>query len=174
MTGPDASWLIWSQLARDWATAFSFLAFLAAGVFGLFRYLRSERLRQTEQVRELYRMFFESDRYRKIRFVIHHPEAPEFAMLRTELAAGGVPGELEGHLIDLLNFFEFVSGLTRRGLVARRDIDWMFANFINRLVRVDFLRTYILAGDYHELALACRRAMKTGDRRAQAGADGFQ
>jgi hypothetical protein len=174
MTGPDSSWLIWSQLARDWATAFTFLAFLATGVFGLFRYLRSERLRQTEQVRELYRMFFESERYRIIRFVIHHPEAPEFAKLKVELSADGMPLELEGQLIDLLNFFEFVSGLTRRGLVARSDVDWMFANFIDRIVRVDFLRAYILAGDYHELARACRRAMKTGGQRAPVGADGFQ
>ena len=174
MTAPDASWLIWSQLARDWATAFTFLAFLAAGVFGRFRYLRSERLRQTEPVHELARMFFESDRYRQIRFLIHHPEAPEFLPLKTELATGGVPGELEGQLIDLLNFFEFVSGLTRRGRVARRDINWMFANFIDRRVRVEFPRTCILAGDYHELAQACWRAMKTGGRRLQVGADGFQ
>jgi hypothetical protein len=48
----------WSQNARDSAAASVFLVALAAGLFGLFRYLRSERLRQTEQVRELYRMFF--------------------------------------------------------------------------------------------------------------------
>jgi hypothetical protein len=167
MPGPNPDWLIWSQLARDWATAFTFLAILATGVFGLFRYLRSERLRQTEQVRELYRMFFESERYRNIRFILHHPEAPEFATLKAELAADGMPGKIEGQLIDLLNFFEFVSGLTRRGLVARRDVDWMFTNFIDRLVRVDFLRAYIMAGDYHELALACRRAIKTGAGRAR-------
>lgn len=172
MAGPDASWLIWSQLARDLATAFTFLAFLATGIFGLFRYLRSERLRQTEQVRELYRMFFESERYRRIRFVIHHPEAPEFDKLKAELAAEGMPQELEGELIDLLNFFEFVSGLTRRGLVARSDIDWMFANFIDRLTRIDFLRAYIMSGDYHELARACRRAGRSGS--AKSKPDGFQ
>jgi hypothetical protein len=172
MAGPNPDLLIWSQLARDWATAFTFLALLAAGLFGLFRYLRSERLRQTEQVRELYRMFFESERYRRIRFVIHHPEAPEFDKLKAELAADGVPQELEGELIDLLNFFEFVSGLTRRGLVARSDIDWMFANFIERIVKVDFLRTYILAGDYHELARAARRAGRSGAGKSKS--DGFQ
>ena len=55
-------WLYWSELARNWASAFTFVAALLAGLFGLFRYLRSERMRQTEQVRELSRMFFESDR----------------------------------------------------------------------------------------------------------------
>src|SRR5262245_41249307 len=69
----EGSALYWSELARDWASAFTFLAALLAGLFGLFRYLRSERLRQTEQVRELYRMFFESVRYRRIRFVIANP-----------------------------------------------------------------------------------------------------
>jgi hypothetical protein len=169
MPGPNPDWLIWSQLARDWATAFTFLAILVTGIFGLFRYLRSERLRQTEQVRELYRMFFESERYRRIRFVVHHPEAPEFDRLKAELAADGMPGELEGELIDLLNFFEFVSGLTRRGLVARTDVDWMFANFIERLVRVDFIRAYVLAGDYHELARAARRAGRARPGRAKPG-----
>lgn len=172
MPGPNPDWLIWSQLARDWATAFTFLALLAAGVFGLFRYLRSERLRQTEQVRELYRMFFESERYRRVRFIIRRPETPEFAALKAELAAGGVPRELEGALIDLLNFFEFVSGLTRRGLVARRDVDWMFANFIDRLMKIDFLRAYILSGEYHELGRACRRVGRAEAGRAKP--DGFQ
>src|ERR1700754_362472 len=145
MPGPNPDWLIWSQLARDWATAFTFIAILTTGIFGLFRYLRSERLRQTEQVRELYRMFFESERYSRIRFVIHHPEAPEFAKLKTELAADGMTQKLEGELIGLVNFFEFGSGLTRRGLVARTHVDWMCVNFSDRLVPVDFLRAYISA-----------------------------
>lgn len=157
MPTPDPDWLIWSQLARDWGTAFTFLAALLAGIFGLFRYLRSERMRQTEQVRELYRMFFDFDRYRRIRFVIAAPSSAEFAQLRTELETEGLPKELEGELIDLLNFFEFVSGLTRRGLVARQDVDWMFASFIQRVVSIDFVRDYILRNDFEELAVLCRR-----------------
>lgn len=153
--------LYWSELARNWASAFTFVAALLAGLFGLFRYLRSERMRQTEQVRELYRMFFESDRYRRIRFVLANPDSPEFAALKTELATPGMPKALEGELIDLLNFFEFVSGLTRRGLVAKRDIDWMFASFIDRVVAVDFVRGYVMRSDFEELQAACRRAEKT-------------
>lgn len=156
----EGSALYWSELARDWASAFTFLVALLAGLFGLFRYLRSERLRQTEQVRELYRMFFESDRYRRIRFVIANPEAPEFTTLKAELEAPGMPKELEGELIDLLNFFEFVSGLTRRGLVNRSDIDWMFASFIDSVVKVDFIREYILRQDFDELSVTCRKAMR--------------
>lgn len=49
----EGSVLYWSELARNWASAFTFVAALLAGIFGLFRYLRSERMRQTEQVREL-------------------------------------------------------------------------------------------------------------------------
>jgi hypothetical protein len=150
--------LYWSELARNWASAFTFLAALLAGVFGLFRYLRSERMRQTEQVRELYTMFFDNERYRRIRFVLANPEAPEYGILREELSSPGMPKELEGQLIDLLNFFEFVSGLTRRGLVSRRDIDWMFAGFIDRVVSIDFVRAYVLAHDFDELHDACRRA----------------
>lgn len=156
--GSGEAALYWSELARNWASAFTFLAALLAGLFGLFRYLRSERMRQTEQVRELYRMFFESERYRRIRFVLANPDAPEFAALKTELATPGMPRELEGELIDLLNFLEFVSGLTRRGLVSRRDIDWMFSNFIDRVVAVDFVRAYVLRSDFDELVLACKRA----------------
>lgn len=157
--GGDAG-LYWSELARNWASAFTFVAALLAGLFGLFRYLRSERMRQTEQVRELYRMFFESDRYRRIRFVIANPDSPEFAALKTELSTPGMPKALEGELIDLLNFFEFVSGLTRRGLVAKRDIDWMFASFIDRVVTVDFVRGYVMRSDFEELQVACRRVEK--------------
>jgi hypothetical protein len=149
--------LYWSELARNYASAFTFLAALLAGIFGLFRYLRSERMRQTEQVRELYRMFFDNERYRRIRFVLANPEAPEYAALRDELATPGMPKPLEGELIDLLNFFEFVSGLTRRGLVSRRDIDWMFAGFIDRVVAIDFVRAYVLRHDFDELHDACRR-----------------
>ncbi|MFT3722316.1 MAG: hypothetical protein QM773_01930 [Hyphomonadaceae bacterium] len=154
----EGSVLYWSELARNWASAFTFVVALLAGLFGLFRYLRSERMRQTEQVRELYRMFFESERYRRIRFVLANPEAPEFAALKSELATPGMPRELEGELIDLLNFLEFVSGLTRRGLVSRRDIDWMFSNFIDRVVSVDFVRAYVLRSDFDELVVACKRA----------------
>ncbi|MDP3493731.1 MAG: hypothetical protein Q8R82_11485 [Hyphomonadaceae bacterium] len=153
--------LYWSELARNWASAFTFVAALLAGLFGLFRYLRSERMRQTEQVRELYRMFFESDRYRRIRFVLANPDSPEFAALKSELATPGMPKALEGELIDLLNFFEFVSGLTRRGLVAKRDIDWMFASFIDRVVAVDFVRAYVVRSDFDELQVAARRADKS-------------
>lgn len=157
--GADAG-LYWSELARNWASAFTFVAALLAGLFGLFRYLRSERMRQTEQVRELYRMFFESDRYRRIRFVLANPDSPEFAALKIELSTPGMPKALEGELIDLLNFFEFVSGLTRRGLVAKRDIDWMFASFIGRVVSVDFVRDYVLRSDFEELQDAARTATK--------------
>ena len=111
---PDSQLLAWSQFVRDWATALTFVAALLAGFFGLFRYLRSERLRQTEQVRELFAMFFDNTRYRRIRFVLANPDTPEFATLKTELETPGMPRELEGELIDLLNFFEFVTGLTRR------------------------------------------------------------
>lgn len=156
MPTPDPDWLLWSQLARDWASVFIFLVALAGGLFGLFRYLRSERMRQTEQVRELYRMFFEGDRYRRIRFVMSAPASAEFASLKAQLATDGVPEELEGEMIDLLNFFEFVSGLTRRGLVRRRDVDWMFANFIDRVTKVDFIRAYILRNDYEELSQICQ------------------
>ena len=157
---PQSDWVAWSQFARDSAAAFTFLVALAAGLFGLFRYLRSERLRQTEQVRELYRMFFDNQRYRRIRFVLANPDSPEFAALKTELSTPGMPKALEGELIDLLNFFEFVSGLTRRGLVAKRDIDWMFASFIGRVVSVDFVRDYVLRSDFEELQDAARAASK--------------
>jgi hypothetical protein len=155
---PDSEMLAWSQFVRDWATALTFVAALLAGFFGLFRYLRSERMRQTEQVRELYAMFFDNPRYRRIRFVLANPDTQEVAALKTELETPGMPRELEGELIDLLNFFEFVTGLTRRGLVARKDIDWMFANFIDRTVGVDFVRAYILRQQFDELAVLCRKA----------------
>ncbi len=157
-SGSGDAALYWSELARNYASAFTFLAALLAGIFGLFRYLRSERMRQTEQVRELYTMFFGNERYRRIRFVLANPDAPEFAILRDELSAPGMPKPMEGELIDLLNFFEFVSGLTRRGLVSRRDIDWMFAGFIDRVIGIDFVRAYVLRHDFDELHDACRRA----------------
>ncbi len=155
---PDSEMLAWSQFVRDWATALTFVAALLAGFFGLFRYLRSERMRQTEQVRELFAMFFDNARYRRIRFVLANPDTQEFATLKTELETPGMPRELEGELIDLLNFFEFVTGLTRRGLVARKDVDWMFANFIDRTVSVDFVRAYVLRQQFDELAVLCRKA----------------
>ena len=50
-----------------------------------------------------------------------------------------------------------MSGLTRRGLVARRDIDWMFAGFIDRVIGIDFVREYVLRHDFDELHDACNR-----------------
>ena len=164
----EGSALYWSQLVRDWASAFTFMAALLAGMFGLFRYLRSERLRQTEQVRELYHMFFESDRYRRIRFVLANPEAPEYEKLRAELAQPGMPQALHAELIDMLNFLEFVTGLSRRGLVARSDVDWMFSNFIDRIVAVDFVRDFVLRSDFAELAPMCRKALKTRQQKPAA------
>jgi hypothetical protein len=152
--------LFWSEIARNWASAFTFLAALLAGIFGLFRYLRSERMRQTEQVRELYKMFFEDERYRRIRFVLANPEAAEYAALKAELATPGMPQALESELIDFLNFLEFVSGLTRRGLVSRSDVDWMFASFIDRVIAIDFVRAYVLRQDFDELSAMARTADK--------------
>jgi hypothetical protein len=156
--------LYWSELARNWASAFTFVAALLAGIFGLFRYLRSERMRQTEQIRELYKSFFESEKYRRIRFVLANPEAPEFAALKQELATPGMPKPLEGELIDLLNFLEFVSGLTRRGLVSRSDIDWMFANYIDRVIGLDFVRDYVKRQDLDELNDAIRKVERARAR----------
>lgn len=150
---------------RDWASLFTLIAAVATGVFALFRYMRSERLRQTEQVRELYRMFFETDRYRRMRFVLDNPKSPEFEQLRVELAAGGMPGVLEGELIDLMNFLEFVTGLTRRGLLARKDVDWMFSSFIRRIAETDFLHAYVQSEQYEELEPLCGR-MTRGKRKA--------
>jgi hypothetical protein len=105
-------------------------------------------------------MFFDNPRYRRIRFVLANPDAPEFAQLKDELATPGMPKELESELIDLPDFFEFVTGLTRRGLVARQDVDWMFANFIERVVGVELVRAYVLRLDFDELHATCRRVEK--------------
>ena len=48
-------------------------------------------MRQTEQVRELYSMFFDNQRYRRIRFVLANPDAPEFAALKVELRRRACP-----------------------------------------------------------------------------------
>ena len=106
----------------------------------------------TKQSDEAYESYLER--------VLANPEAPEFATLQAELATPGMPKPLESELIDLLNFLEFVSGLTRRGLVARRDIDWMFASYIERVVAVDFVRAYILRQDFEELSAEARQAEK--------------
>jgi hypothetical protein len=160
MPSVNPEWVAWAEMARNWAAAFTLAAALAAGLFGLFRYLRSERLRQTEQVRGLYTMFFENDRYRRIRFVLSDPSAPEFAELVAELGAPGLPGPMEGELIDLLNFLEFVTGLARRGLVARKDVDWMFRNFIDQIARLEPIRAYVMGKEYAELQAICRRGLK--------------
>ena len=157
----NPAWVTWAELARNWASAFTFLVALAAGLFGLFRYLRSERLRQTEQVRELYSMFFENDRYRRIRFVLGNPKSAEYQQLAQELATDGMPKPLEGELIDLLNFLEFVQGLARRGLIAKGDVDWMFRSFLEHVTRLDAVRAYVLRNDFEELAALCRKAIKT-------------
>lgn len=167
---PDGSFFSWAQFVRDWATALTFMVALGAGLFGLLRYLRSERIRKTEQVRELYVMFFDSPRYRRIRFILAYPNSPEFQALRAELESHEVPKEMEGELIDLLNFLEFVSGLVRRGLVARIDIDWMFASFIDRIASIDFIRDYIQRHDFEELGAICRRQTRALMRKsAHAG-----
>lgn len=114
-------------------------------------------------------MFFDNPRYRRVRFVLANPGCAEFEALKAELSASGMPQELEGELIDILNFFEFVSGLTRRGLVARRDIDWMFANFIERVVAVDFVRAYVLRSDFEELQEAARKAERAIAERSRTG-----
>lgn len=164
----EGSPLYWAELARNWASAFTFLAALLAGIFGLFRYARSERMRQTEQVRELYKMFFDNERYRHIRFVLASPDSPEMAQLKRELVAGGIPGPLEGQLIDLLNFLEFATGLTRRGLVARADIDWLFESFMQRVISEPDIRAYVLRQTYDELHKAARLHERAGRRGAKA------
>ena len=114
MDAISPEWVVWAETARNFAAAFTLLAALAAGLFGLFRYLRSERLRQTDQVRGLYSMFFESERYRRIRFVLSHPDSAEYAELTAELSQGGMPRQLESELIDLLNFLELFLGVSKQ------------------------------------------------------------
>ena len=41
--------------------------------------------------------------------------------------------------------------------MARKDVDWMFANFIERTVGIDFVRAYILRQQFDELAVLCRK-----------------
>jgi len=150
--GPDDGWLLWSEVARNIATALTFIAALGAGLFGLFRYLRSERVRQAEQVRELYSMFFESGRYQTIRFLLANPGGEMYERLRSETEAEGFPGPLKAELIEYLNFLEFVCGLTRRGLIARADVDWMFSGFVETAVRTDFIKRLVRKGAFRELA----------------------
>jgi hypothetical protein len=156
-----------SELARNWAQVFAFLGALAAGVFALFRYWRSEQTQQTEQVREFFRMFFESDRHKHIRFVLENPANPEFDKLRRDVLDDGAPRELEEKFIDYLNFFEFVVGLMHRRMVARREVEWMFQHFIDRLFAIDWVRDYIAEWGFEELMIECRRSL--GRRRRQAG-----
>ncbi|MBI1340200.1 hypothetical protein GC169_08345 [bacterium] len=157
--------LLASEIVRNYAQAATMIGALLAGVFGLWRYVRGERLRQTELVRDFYRMFFESDRYKRIRFILENPDAPEFAQLEAQLLEGGLPGDLEEPFIDYLNFFEFVVGLMHRKMVPRRDVDWMFAFFLNRLFTTGFTRAYILKWGFEELAAECRRPERNPSRR---------
>ena len=41
--------------------------------------------------------------------------------------------------------------------ISRSDIDWMFANYIDRVIKVDFVRDYVKRQDFDELNDAIRK-----------------
>ncbi len=124
------------------------VAVLGAAVGGaitIYVYYRNSQLRRAEWLYSLFEKFFYQSRYSDIRRLLDYDNKQEVERLRTSLA-NHTDDQIEGNLVDYLNFFEFIATLRQLRQLRQlsiQEIRMMFDYYLHRLGDYDFILVYL-------------------------------
>ncbi len=102
-------------------------------------YYRNMRLKRAEWLRSLFEKFYETERYKAIRFRLDNPEALQKQGLEEEM------------LVDYLNFFEFIASLHKLGQIRKEEVLMLFRYYLKLIENQVDIRTYIAENGFKRL-----------------------
>jgi hypothetical protein len=100
------------------------------------QYRRSKQLERTKWMLQLYEKFYEEPRFKRMRDILDCGTQDNAQVTQ-------VVDEEGPEFTDYLNFFEFVSYLTRRGELDDEDVEALFGYYMDCLNNQDPVRQYI-------------------------------
>jgi hypothetical protein len=113
-----------------------------AVVFAALQYRQSVRTKHAEWLLSLFKSFYETSKYQRIRLLADSPESPEFLQLESDIKELRTSPDLQS-LDRYLNFFEFVAVLWRSGQVTRGEVCDLFEYYLGNLKRSPSITRYI-------------------------------
>jgi hypothetical protein len=128
------------------------------GAFGIATYFRDVRQKQTDWLYQLFEKFYEKPTYKQMRRALDCEQGSEDELRRLkEQIASPENGDLEEDFADYLNFFEFIVRLVKRNRMQRKDMEAMFAYYLDKLGEHEFVRQYVGAEGFEALDEELRR-----------------
>ncbi len=113
-------------------------------------YYRNMRLKRAEWLRSLFEKFYETDKYKAIRFRLDNTEALQKQGLEEEM------------LVDYLNFFEFIASLHKLGQIRKEEVLMLFRYYLKLIENQVDIRTYIAENGFENLDRFLRDLKKKG------------
>ena len=117
----------------------SFLFSVASILVATLTYHRNMRLKRAEWLRSLFEKFYETERYKAVRFRLDNPEALQKQGLEEEM------------LVDYLNFFEFIASLHKLGQIRKEEVLMLFRYYLKLIENQGDIRTYIAENGFGNL-----------------------
>jgi hypothetical protein len=120
--------------------------FVAGGViFAAYKYWDSVKLTKSKWLHELYKSFYENDKfYKEIRQILDYEKSTEkdnnlkYEILKNNFGSD-TNIELQEKLVDYLNFFEFIATLLKLNQIELNEINMVFGYYIINLYENGFL-----------------------------------
>ena len=91
---------------------------------------------------QLFSKFFESERYKDVRTAMDHGRV-DASWINVE--------RQEEQLVDYLNFFEFMAALNDRNEIKHREVNMLFAYYLELIDRTPDVRAYVAKNGFESL-----------------------
>lgn len=139
---------------QEWLDAAVSVVTIGGGLAALFVYYRDYLRKKAEWMHQLYVKFFENDHFKKVRRTMDHKGITD-DWLKNEAN--------EEHLVDYLNFFEYIASLHTMGQISQEEIERMFDYYLRLISERPVVRTYVKDWGFEDLD----RLLSTRERSAQ-------
>ncbi len=106
-------------------------------------------LEKAKWLNGLYEKFYEKATFKQIRLAIDY-KTEEYINLK-QILNTNEDLELQGNLVDYLNFFEFIATLKEKRQLKITDINMVFGYYINDLKDSDFIIQFIKKSGFQNL-----------------------
>lgn len=126
------------------------LAVILGGGWALWTYQKEARLKRAQWLHTLYASFFESDRFKRIRYILDY-EPAEAQRLYDDLGSNE-GDDLSEALVDYLNFFEFVCALESLGQLKQREIEMIFDYYLRLILQRPVVVKFVESDGFENLS----------------------
>jgi hypothetical protein len=146
------------RFLQTWSPVFYYLAAPGLLIAAFVQYRSSKKLERAKWMVQLYEKFYEEPRFKRMRAILD-------CAGQDSAEVNQIVDEEELEFTDYLNFFEFVSYLTRRGELDDEDVEALFGYYMDCLNNQHRVKQYI-----HDASKGFEQLSKRLEKRAHPAA----